>query len=96
MICAKYTFQGLNIQNIPKPKPCSPYTFATQVYGKTKDLLLVQRSRSICLRQTAQCLASLRRSSSTRDRDCHANPRTTAKYAHVNNDLAAAKVIDLG
>ncbi len=26
----------------------------------------------------------------------HANPRTTAKYAHVNNDIAAAEVIDLG
>ncbi len=26
----------------------------------------------------------------------HANPRTTAKYAHVNNDIAAASVIDLG
>ncbi len=49
------------------------HTFATQVYGKTKDLLLVQRSLG------------------------HANPRTTAKYAHVNDDLvAAAEVIDLG
>ncbi|MDJ0577039.1 MAG: tyrosine-type recombinase/integrase [Xenococcaceae cyanobacterium MO_234.B1] len=48
------------------------HTFATQVYGKTKDLLLVQRTLG------------------------HANPRTTAKYAHVNNDIAASEVIDLG
>ncbi len=26
----------------------------------------------------------------------HANPKTTAKYAHVNNDIAAAEMIDLG
>ncbi len=48
------------------------HTFATQVYKKTKDLLLVQQSLG------------------------HATPRTTAKYAHVSNDLVAAEVIDLG
>lgn len=48
------------------------HTFATQVYEKSKDLLLVQNSLG------------------------HSSPKTTAKYAHLIDGIAAAEVIDLG